>query len=94
MNIHGIIIGLASFLLIGIFHPIVIKTEYYLGARVWPIFLIAGLLLIFISFFISNIIFSCIIAIAGFCSLWSIGELKNQEKRVKKGWFPANPNKK
>ena len=29
MNFEGIILGLATFLLIGIFHPIVIKSECY-----------------------------------------------------------------
>ena len=29
MNTSGIIIGLSSFVIIGIFHPIVIKCEYY-----------------------------------------------------------------
>ena len=31
MNYTGIIIGLGTFLIIGIFHPIVIKAEYYFG---------------------------------------------------------------
>jgi len=85
MNIQGILIGIAAFLLIGIFHPIVIKTEYYLGAKVWPAFLVAGIILICISLFIADTIFSSIIAVAGFCSLWSIGELRHQEKSVAKG---------
>lgn len=29
MNITGILIGAAAFLCIGVFHPIVIKAEYY-----------------------------------------------------------------
>jgi len=33
MNFTGIIIGVASFLCIGLFHPVVIKAEYYLGVR-------------------------------------------------------------
>ena len=32
LNGSGILIGLASFLLIGLFHPIVIKCEYYFSA--------------------------------------------------------------
>ena len=44
MNIWGILIGLAAFLLIGIFHPIVIKCEYHFGAKIWPLFLVAGVL--------------------------------------------------
>ncbi|MBQ9963354.1 MAG: DUF4491 family protein, partial [Alistipes sp.] len=33
MNFTGIIIGVATFLIIGLFHPIVIKAEYYIGTR-------------------------------------------------------------
>ena len=29
MNYTGAIIGISAFLVIGVFHPIVIKTEYY-----------------------------------------------------------------
>ena len=30
MNINGIIVGAATFLIIGICHPLVIKAEYYI----------------------------------------------------------------
>ncbi len=33
MNFAGILIGGAAFLIIGLFHPIVIKAEYYDGTR-------------------------------------------------------------
>ncbi|HHW29537.1 MAG TPA: DUF4491 family protein [Syntrophomonadaceae bacterium] len=94
MNFHGIIIGIAAFLIIGIFHPIVIKTEYYYSKRVWPIFLVVGIVLILFSLFIENSIISAIVGITGFSSLWSIHELFEQEKRVQRGWFPRNPNRK
>ena len=29
----GVIIAISTFLIIGIFHPIVMKTEYYTGTR-------------------------------------------------------------
>lgn len=35
MNVSGIIIGLATFLIIGLFHPIVIKAEYYFSKLCW-----------------------------------------------------------
>ncbi len=93
MNFQGLIIGLAAFIIIGVFHPIVIKSEYYFGKNVWPIFLLVGLLLIALSIYINNITISAIIGITGFSSLWSIHEIFEQEERVKKGWFPHNPNK-
>lgn len=94
MHFKGLIIGLATFLIIGIFHPIVIKAEYYVGKKIWPLFLIVGIILIGISMFIDNVTISAIIGVTGFSSLWSIHEIIEQEERVKKGWFPANPNKK
>lgn len=94
MNYQGIIIGAACFLVIGIFHPIVIKSEYYIGRKIWPAFLVAGLALIILSLFIENITISAIVGVVGFSSLWSIHEIIEQEERVNKGWFPANPNKK
>lgn len=94
MNFHGLIIGGAAFIIIGLFHPIVIKGEYYWGKKIWPIFLIAGLLFIVLSVFISNLTLAAIVGIIGFSSLWSIHEIFEQEERVKKGWFPSNPNKK
>lgn len=35
MNWAGIIIGVTTFFVIGIFHPIVIKAEYYFGTKCW-----------------------------------------------------------
>lgn len=93
MNFSGLIVGLASFLIIGIFHPIVIKCEYYFSDKVWPAFLIAGLVTSFISIFVMNNTLSAILAVAGFSMLWSIGELKEQKERVRKGWFPRNPKR-
>ncbi|NLF46652.1 MAG: DUF4491 family protein [Syntrophomonadaceae bacterium] len=93
MNFQGLIIGISAFIIIGVFHPIVIKSEYYVGKKIWPVFLVAGILLIALSIFVSNVILSAIISVAGFASLWSILEIFEQEERVQKGWFPANPNK-
>lgn len=94
MNLMGIIIGAASFLIIGIFHPIVIKTEYYIGKKAWPAFLLAGIILLIISLLVQNSYISTILGVVAFSCLWSIKELFEQEKRVKRGWFPKNEKKK
>ncbi|PJI08390.1 MULTISPECIES: DUF4491 family protein [Clostridium] len=94
MNFKGIIIAVISFFIIGIFHPIVIKTEYYFGKKVWPVFLILGVLFIGISIFQKQIILSVVMGIIGATCLWSIKEIFEQEERVKRGWFPDNPNRK
>lgn len=93
MNIEGLIIGVSAFVIIGVFHPIVIKSEYYLGKKIWPIFVVVGLILIALAVFMDDIIICSITSITGFTCLWSIHELFEQEERVKKGWFPKNPNK-
>ena len=94
MNFTGIIIGLATFLTIGVFHPIVIKAEYYLGTRCWWMFLLAGIIFGAISLIISNLIVSTILGVTAFSCFWSILELKEQKERVRKGWFPAGPGHK
>lgn len=93
MNLSGIILGASAFFLIGAFHPIVIKAEYHLGKKCWWAFAIAGIICAVISLMIDNIILSSIIGVLAFCFFWSILELFEQEKRVKKGWFPENPQK-
>ncbi|CCY83838.1 putative uncharacterized protein [Prevotella sp. CAG:1185] len=94
MHFSGIIIAISCFLIIGIFHPIVIKTEYYTGTRFWWIFLIIGLISLLSALFIANSLYSAILGIFGASSLWSIKELFEQCDRVKKGWFPMNPKRK
>jgi len=91
MNFTGIIVGIATFLIIGVFHPIVIKAEYYLGVRCWWIFLVVGLLAGILSVLIGNLILSTISGVIAFSSFWSIHELKQQRERVRKGWFPEGP---
>ncbi|MCI6812127.1 MAG: DUF4491 family protein [Lachnospiraceae bacterium] len=94
MNWNGILIGVASFLIIGIFHPIVIKGEYYFSKRIWPIFLVLGLVFLGISLLVENALGASLLGVLGCSCLWSIGELKEQEDRVKKGWFPRNEKRK
>jgi hypothetical protein len=94
MNFDGVILGVGTFLIIGILHPVIIKTEYFWGARAWPLFLIAGVFCEVLSLFLEMFILSALSAVAGFAFLWSILELFEQKKRVAKGWFPKNPNKK
>lgn len=91
MNFIGIIIGLATFLAIGMFHPLVIKAEYYLGTGCWWMFLLAGILCAVASLFFENLIVATILGVVAFSSFWSIHELFLQRERVRKGWFPEGP---
>ena len=94
MNYSGLIIGLATFLIIGLFHPIVIKAEYYLGKRCWWLFALVGGIFGVLSLYVDNITFASISGVTAFSCFWSIHELFEQEKRVDRGWFPANPKRK
>ncbi|MCI7273425.1 DUF4491 family protein [bacterium] len=91
MFFTGPLIGLATFAVIGIFHPIVIKTEYYFGTRPWWVFLLAGIGAIVGAFFIENVFAASLLGVTGFSCLWSILELFEQRQRVRKGWFPKGP---
>ena len=93
LNFSGIIIGVATFLVIGLFHPLVIKAEYYIGVKSWWLFLFLGIVTAVASLLVANIVGSIILGVIAFSSFWSIGEVFQQKKRVEKGWFPANPKK-
>ena len=93
MNWNGLLIGVVTFLVIGLFHPLVVKAEYYWGTKSWWLFLIFGLASTIASLFVENIIGSTICGVVAFSSFWSIGEIFEQEQRVLKGWFPKNPNR-
>ena len=90
----GVIIAISTFFIIGIFHPVVIKVEYYWGTKLWWLFLLMGLICIVAALCIPNGILSAILGVFGASFLWSIGELFEQKERVQKGWFPMNPKRK
>ena len=94
MNINGLLVGLATFIIIGIFHPIVIKAEFYLGVRCWWIFALAGILSAVLSMIATGMVLSTILGVVAFSSFWSILELVHQRERVRKGWFPKGPGHK
>ena len=88
MYFTGIIIGVATFFIIGLFHPIVIKSEYYFGVRCWWVFALMGVVAVVGSLFVEHVLWSTLLAVWGASSFWSIGELFEQRERVRKGWFP------
>lgn len=88
MCLEGIIIGVSTFLIIGIFHPIVIKSEYYFGVKCWWVFAIMGVVTLAASLMVENVLVSTLLAVWGASSFWSIKELFEQRERVRKGWFP------
>lgn len=94
IHLEGLIIGAFTFVIIGIFHPVVVKTEYYWGTRPWWVFLLLGLIAVIFAIFLANVFWSALLSVFAFSSFWTIKELFEQEERVKKGWFPKNPKRK
>lgn len=91
MHFLGLIIAVATFLVIGLCHPIVIKSEYYFGVRCWPVFAILGTCSLVASVFVESVFWSSILGVIGCSLIWSILEIFEQRERVRKGWFPMNP---
>ena len=93
MYFTGLIIAIGTFLIIGFFHPVVIKVEYYYGTRYWWLFLLLGIVAVICSVCVADVVWSSLLGVLGASLLWSIGEIFSQKKRVEKGWFPANPKR-
>ncbi|MBQ0015907.1 MAG: DUF4491 family protein [Bacteroidales bacterium] len=94
MNYIGLVVAVVTFLIVGLFHPIVIKCEYYFGTRCWWVFALAGVLFVVASLLVGNAVVGSILGVSGCTCLWSIFEIFEQKKRVQKGWFPMNPKRK
>lgn len=93
-HLLGVTIGAATFLIIGLFHPLVIKGHYYFGTACRWWFLVAGIICLTLAVMVSDVLWSSLLGVVAFSSLWSIKEVLEQEQRVNKGWFPANPRRK
>lgn len=92
-NLLGLVIAVATFLIIGLFHPIVIKSEYHFGTRCWWVFALAGGAFLAASVWTEHVLLSALLGVTGCSSFWSILEIFEQRKRVLKGWFPMNPKR-
>ncbi len=92
-NLSGLIVGLLTFLMIGVFHPLVIKGEYYFGVKVWWAFLVGGIIGVVMSLCCEALVSSTLWGVFAFSCFWSILEVFEQRKRVEKGWFPKREKK-
>ena len=88
-HLSGLFIGICTFLIIGLFHPVVVKAEYYWGTKCWWIFLVLGIGGVAASLCVENILIASLLGVFAFSSFWTIKEVFEQEDRVKKGgpWF-------
>ena len=92
-HLAGITIGICTVLIIGHFHPVVVKAEYYWGTRCWWVFLLLGVAGTVVSLVVDSILVSSLSGVFAFSSFWTIKEIFEQEERVRKGWFPKNPRR-
>ena len=90
--INGFLLGLFSFFTIGVFHPVVAKTEYYFGKKTWWIFLTFGFVFSGVSLFVEGFL-SYLFGVLGFALFWSTIEIIEQHKRVLKGQAKRNPKR-
>jgi hypothetical protein len=93
VGFEGFLIGIAAFIIIGTFHPLVIKLEYYFGKRVWWMLLVPGIVFIIVSMFFNNIL-SILFGVIGAGLLWSTLEIFWQHERALKGQCKRNPKRK
>ena len=92
-RLTGLTVGIFTFLIIGLFHPLVIKAEYWFGTRSW-MFLVLGIAAAALSVCVEGLVLSILFGVVAFSSFWSILEVFQQRERVRKGWFPENPRRK
>lgn len=93
MNSFGLLLGLATLLVIGLGFAWVISGERYFGLLWWPYILGLGIVLILISLFLQNDWASALIGVAGASLAWGSTEFKEQSIRAELGWFPFNGKK-
>ncbi len=93
MNPTGLSIGFFTLLSIGIGFFWVIKLEFHIGAHIWKVVLTLGIILCLGSLLIPSFWGSALLGIIGGCAAWGAKELPDQAERVRRGIFPANPQK-
>lgn len=62
----GLFIGVCTFLIIGLFHPVVVKAEYYWGTRCWWVFLLLGLGGMAVSLLTDNVLLAALAGVFAF----------------------------
>jgi hypothetical protein len=89
MQYAGFILGVVTFVMIGILHVAVVKIEQMWGSHLWPGFVVIGILMGAASLFVDNVLVSALLGINGFMFAWSGPELKKQKERVEGTHIPS-----
>lgn len=93
MNSFGILLGLATFLIIGLGFVWVIRGERYFGYLWWPYVMGLGLLVVLVSLFVRSDWGSGLLGAFGASLVWGSTELKEQAVRAELGWYPFKAKK-
>ena len=93
MNPFGLMLGLATFFIIGLGFVWVIRVERFLGYLWWPYVMAAGALVTLGSLFVASDWGSALLGAFGASLIWGATELKDQAVRAELGWFPFHPKK-
>ena len=93
MNFVGFAAGLATFLSIWLGHVAVRKIEFHAQVLWLPmgIFVALGLLIEYCSLITGNLLIKTVLGIVGFTLLFDAFELVRQQRRIRTGHAPANP---
>ncbi|MBT3283914.1 DUF4491 family protein [Candidatus Bathyarchaeota archaeon] len=82
MQYAGIIVGIYTFIMIGVLHFAVVKIERVIGSHIWPWFVVLSLGFGVASVMVSGVLASALLGVSGFLFAWSGPELKKQKERV------------
>jgi hypothetical protein len=82
MQYAGIIVGIYTFIMIGVLHFAVVKIERVIGSHIWPWFVVLGLVFGVASVMVSDVLASALLGVSGFLLEWSGPELRKQKERV------------
>ena len=85
MQFAGIILGVVTFVMIGVLHVAVVKIERNWGSQLWPGFVVLGVLFGLGSLMVDDVLVSALLGVNGFLFAWSGPELKKQKARVERG---------
>lgn len=88
----GFVIGVASFVITGICHPLVVKMEYRYGKQSWWWLIVPGVVLLIWSLFVTTLL-SIVLGVCAFSLFWSSVEIIKQHHRVVLGRAKKNPNR-
>ena len=93
MNFTGFIFACITLAAVGLGFLWVIKLEYHVGAHLaWQVGILGGVVVLG-SLIVPGFTASAVVGIVGGTIIWGATELPDQESRVRKGIFPANPKK-